>query len=134
MLKIFLASHGKLASGMKSSLDILLGDSNNITVFDAFLDESSLADILNDYLATISTDDTLLLCSDLYGGSVNQVMSLYLSRPNTYLVAGVNLAFMLKLAMLSDVTKEELLSFIDKAKEALCLVELENIEVKEDFF
>ena len=40
MLKIFLSSHGSMASGMQSSLKILMGECENLTVFDAYLDES----------------------------------------------------------------------------------------------
>lgn len=42
MLKIFLSSHGHFASGMKSSLDILMGASDNVTVFDAYVDQTSV--------------------------------------------------------------------------------------------
>ena len=34
MLKIFLSSHGSMASGMQSSLKILMGECENLTVFD----------------------------------------------------------------------------------------------------
>ena len=40
MLKIFLSSHGSMASGMQSSLKILMGECENLTVFDAYLDAS----------------------------------------------------------------------------------------------
>ena len=37
MTKIFLATHGRMASGMKSSIDLLMGSSEALTVFDAYL-------------------------------------------------------------------------------------------------
>ena len=37
MTKFFLSSHGHLASGLASSLDILLGGHDKVTVFDACL-------------------------------------------------------------------------------------------------
>ena len=42
MVKFFLSSHGHLASGIKSSINILLGNSDRLTVFDAYVDEKSL--------------------------------------------------------------------------------------------
>mgnify|MGYP000756435829 FL=1 len=45
MLKIFLSSHGSMASGMQSSLKILMGECENLTVFDAYLDESCVQDL-----------------------------------------------------------------------------------------
>ena len=47
MTKFFLSSHGHLASGLASSLDILLGGHDRVTVFDAYVDEKSLNDALD---------------------------------------------------------------------------------------
>jgi len=131
MVKIFFASHGKLASGLKSSLEILLGESENLTVFDAYLDEKSIQEVLEDYLTTLAKEDDLVLCSDLFGGSVNQVMYLYLKRPNTYLVAGVNLAFMLGLSLKETINKQDLTKLIESSRKAICLVE-DEIEILEN--
>ena len=129
-----MASHGRLASGLQDSLAILLGNAPNLTVFDAFIDERNLPDVLTDYLNSLDDNDCLILCSDLYGGSINQQMALFLNRPNTYLVAGVNLAFLLKLAMQTEITKEELIVTIEKSRQALCLVELDKVAPEEEFF
>ena len=80
MLKIFLSSHGSMASGMQSSLKILMGECENLTVFDAYLDESCVQDHLDAFYETVGPEDEVLLCSDLYGGSVNQAM-FHLSGP-----------------------------------------------------
>ena len=69
MLKIFLSSHGSMASGMQSSLKILMGECENLTVFDAYLDESCVQDHLDAFYETVGPEDEVLLCSDLYGGS-----------------------------------------------------------------
>lgn len=137
MLKIFLSSHGRLASGIKSSLEILLGKSENVTVFDAYLDENSVKDKLHAFYKTVKPEDQVLLLSDLYGGSVNQVMCLYLERPNTMLVAGVNLALVLELAVRQEpISEEELQQLIEQSRSALKLVKLDllNNEEENDFF
>lgn len=46
MTKFFLSSHGRLASGIGSSLDILLGGHDRLTCFDSYIDEHSLNDAL----------------------------------------------------------------------------------------
>lgn len=134
-MKIFLASHGNLASGMKSSVDILLGNSNNIVVFDAFVDEQNVDDALKKFFDDVK-DEQVIMMSDLYGGSVNQMMSLYLNRPNTLLIAGVNLALVLEIAIKGqDISKEEVLDIINQSKEAIRLVDLDKITLsEEDFF
>ncbi len=140
MLKIFLASHGRFASGIESSCGILLGGSDNMTVFDAYIDQSTVQEHLDAFFSTVAPEDEVLLCSDLYGGSVNQVMYTYLDRPNTRLVAGVNMTFMMNLlseeAPLSD---ERLDEIIEESREYLRRVlpkvpEVGNESQEEDFF
>ncbi len=136
-MKLFLASHGKLASGMKSSLDILLGESNNLTVFDAYLDEKTVKEVLDEFLENIKDGEQVILLSDLYGGSVNQVMYTYLNRPNIKLISGVNLAILLELSVRKEaVTDNEILSIIEESKESMKLVEfeVEGELVVDDFF
>ena len=126
MLKIFLSSHGHFASGIQSSCGILLGPSENLTVFDAYIDETSVQEHLDAFYKTVGPQDEVLLCSDLYGGSVNQVMYTYLTRPNTRLVAGVNMTFMMNVLGEEDgLSDARLAEIIDESREYLRQVELE---------
>jgi len=134
MLRIFLASHGNFASGMKSSLDILLGKSDNVTVFDAYLDEQNIQDVMEAFYSTVNEGEQVVLLSDLYGGSVNQVMYLFLERPNTMLVAGVNLALVLELSIRESITEEELLEMVEQSKTMLRYVKLDDEEIERDEF
>ena len=137
MLKLFLSSHGTFASGLNSSLDILLGGAKNLTVFDAYVTQENLADVLDAYFAEVPAEDQVVLLSDLYGGSVNTVMVQWLERPNTFLIAGVNLALLLELGMRADpVTPEYLDELITTSREALRLVTLDAAapQSADDFF
>lgn len=136
MRKYFISSHGKLASGFKSSIDILLGQSNNVTVFDAYLDETNFEDLIKAYLEKQSENDQIILLSDLFGGSVNQVMSLYAQKENIVLVAGVNLAFVLELVASGDqhLTLDQIDDLIVQSRNALCRVELSELKEPDEFF
>ena len=135
MLKIFLASHGNLASGMKSSLDILIGANEKVTVFDAYLNQETVQEHVEDFYQTVSKEDQVILLSDLYGGSVNQVLFLYLDRANTMLVAGVNLALVLELAVRESITEEELMNLVEQSKEMIRYIPKDvEVTVEEDFF
>lgn len=139
MLKIFLASHGRMASGVQSSCSILLGPSDNLTVFDAYLDETSVQDHLDAFYAQVGPQDEVLLCSDLYGGSVNQVMYTYLTRPNTRLVAGVNMTFMMNVLSEQTLSDGRLEEIIQESRDYLRRVELDPADApdapaEEDFF
>ena len=84
MVKFLLASHGKMASGMKMSLNILLGNSDNVTVYDAYVDDSNITEVFEQYFASVSEEDQVIMLSDLYGGCVNNIMQPYITRPNTF--------------------------------------------------
>lgn len=137
MIKLFLSSHGTFASGLKSSVDILLGGAKNLTVFDAYLDETNPQDILTDYFAGVSAEDQVVLLSDLYGGSVNNLMYQWLSRPNTFLISGVNLALVLELGLYTEeVTDEYLEELVESSRAAMKLVRQDTTQSDEsdDFF
>lgn len=136
MKKIFIASHGKLASGFRSSLEVLLGSAEKVTIFDAYLDDSNFESILISYLEKQSKEDQILLLSDLYGGSVNQIMARYTYEESVLLIAGVNLAFVLEIVAQGDnhISKNDLNEIIKNSREALKLVELEAVPEQDNFF
>lgn len=135
MLKLFIASHGSIASGMKSAVNILLGKSDNVTAFDAYLDEKNLKDELEKYFKTVADADQVIMLSDLYGGSVNQTMYLFLSRPNTYLIAGINLALVLDLCIRTQpLERDQIQELFLQNREALQLVEIDQNKSEEGEF
>ena len=137
MLKLFISSHGHFASGIKSSVEILMGPNPRITVFDAYVTQESVQENLDRFYENVEPEDQVILLSDLYGGSVNQVMYTYLDRPNTRLIAGVNLALVLELAVKEEISDEELAELVEQSRMMLRVVELDKSEAKEedeDFF
>ena len=129
MVQFFLSSHGHLASGLKSSVGVLLGGCDRLTVFDAYVDERSLEDALNAFYQKVGRDDQVILLSDMYGGSVNSIMYTFLNRPNTTLIAGVNLALVIGLVIQDrELTREEIEDVVRQSREAIQIVELDNAE------
>lgn len=138
-MKILLGSHGRLASGIKTSIEILMGESSarNLTIIDAYIDSSNIDLQLKDFFDQVDEKEQVLMLSDLYGGSVNQKMYLYLNRKNTYLVSGVNLAFVLEICMLEQVDNEILERIIQQAREMQRVIyfdEIQEIGNDEEFF
>ncbi|UUX35168.1 PTS sugar transporter subunit IIA [Fundicoccus culcitae] len=137
MLKLFLASHGRLASGMESSVNVLLGGVSNLTIFDAYLDEKNIHEVLNSFFENINEEDQVIMLSDLLGGSVNQVMYTYLNKKNTKLISGINLAILLELCMYENpIDDEKILSIINEGKNSIQLINnsTEFSEIEDDFF
>lgn len=125
-----------MASGIKSSLDVLLGKSEDVTVIDAYLDQQSFEDRLDEYFRSLPENEQVVMLSDIYGGSVNQKMYLCLTRPNTFLITGMNLALVLQLLMETEpLSIERLKIIVEESREALMLVEFQTTGTEEkDFF
>lgn len=138
MIKIFLSTHGKMASGMKNSLDILLGNTDCLTVFDAYINEEPVEKHLEDFFTANPENSCIrLLVSDIYGGSVNQVLSRYCNEKNTYVITGINLALLMSLVLASDrdIEKQELINMIEESKTMTQLVSLDfDVPEQEEFF
>lgn len=99
MRKILLASHGRLASGLKNSIEILVGNDYPIVAIDAYLDENNhdySEDILN-FISSVNEEDECVIFTDLYGGSVNQkvVTICSQSKEKIYVITGMNLPILL---------------------------------------
>ena len=116
-MRILLGSHGHFASGIKTALQILIGkDAEKVVVIDAYVDDVNIDEELRRFFDETAEDETVLMLSDLYGGSVNQKMYLYLQRPHTYLVAGINLALVIELCLKDSISAEQLKEMVEIAR------------------
>lgn len=107
MKKILIASHGRMASGMKNSLELFVGRDANIVAVDAYVD----GDMSDAYLDQIRLfidechEEGGVVFTDLFGGSVNQKVfqMIYGQNRNVQLVTGVNLPILLSVYLDSEV-------------------------------
>jgi mannose/fructose-specific phosphotransferase system component IIA len=100
--KFLIATHGAFAKGVKSALDIIAGEMENVFLIQAYLDDSRpVEDELEDVLATITDTDELIIFTDLLGGSVNNIMLRNAMRENVHIVSGFNLPLVIEI-VLSD--------------------------------
>lgn len=102
MRKFLIATHGSFAAGIKSSLEMIIGSTENVFTIQAYTEgNKTIADDLNQIMQNISDDDELIIFTDLAGGSItNQVLQTALKK-NIYIIAGVNLPLLLDV-VLSD--------------------------------
>lgn len=98
MRKYMLISHGRFADGCRDTLTLFLGERNPYEAICAYVDDLSAEDKLAAYMAKVQQEDELIICSDLLGGSVNQLVMPLLRREHTYVVAGVNMPLLMELA------------------------------------
>lgn len=99
-MKIILVSHGKLAKGMKDTVQMIAGKQDNFEAYEAYKegtnDDSFVAVIKNSIEA--SRDDDVIIITDVLGGSVNNEMTQLLKdKHNLTLLTGMNLPLIITL-------------------------------------
>lgn len=122
-MKILLVSHGKLAEGLCDTMRNFFGADN---VYAASVTQESgsaaLREAAEEYLKQWDGEQ-VIICSDMLGGSANQTVYPFLSRPNTFLVAGMNLPLVMQLHLEDgDITADTLREMIEDAKTEIVLV------------
>ncbi|AXX65097.1 PTS fructose transporter subunit IIA [Bombilactobacillus bombi] len=98
MTAILIASHGHLASGLQSSIDILTGRGNEIHTIDAYVDQHDYVPEIKHFAKTASKP--CVIFTDLNGGSVNQKVVLEVGeQEGVYIVTQANLAVVLSVLL-----------------------------------
>lgn len=139
-MKFLLATHGAFASGLKSSIELLSGSCKQLHTIDAYLDEIGFETQLTAFLATCSADEPLIFLSDIYGGSVNQILYQHLNDlPDIKLICGVNLPLVMELVLQEEAgySDEHLKQVIAMACEGIKLITKQkdaSIHQEEDDF
>lgn len=124
MRNFIIMSHGKLALGIKDTLEMFVGKKNNISYIAAYVDDKKVSDMVNPIISKLSKEDELIIFTDLLGGSVNSEMMHYLNRPHTHLIAGANYGLILEMVLQTSeyLTKEEIEEMIQKFRNQMAYV------------
>jgi len=111
--KFLIASHANFATGAKSTIELFAGESKNVTYIAAYNEENvSLENQLDDFFAEITEDDHVLVFTDLFGGSVNQQITLRAAKfKNVFIIAGFNLPVVLEALLSAEPITEK---FVDQ--------------------
>lgn len=131
MKQILIATHGKMASGIRYTLELVAGKMDTVTTMDAYVTpEDDVEMQLREYFER-HKEDRIFAFTDLQGGSVNQKLIPYADMPNVTLITGMNFPVLLQVALAGEeISDEELQSYIDSAKEELKLVSIKKPESK----
>lgn len=125
MKQILIATHGKMASGIRYTAELIVGKMAEITTIDAYVTpEDNVEKKFEEYFAQ-HENDRIFVFTDLMGGSVNQKLLGYSQKENVTLITGTNLPVLMQVMMADDdVTEDEIQEFIDDAREELQVVDL----------
>jgi mannose/fructose-specific phosphotransferase system component IIA len=125
MRKFLIATHGAFAQGVKSSLEIITGETENLFLIGAYLSQDiSVEDELKPILDTLTDDDELVIFTDLLGGSVNNIVIREALRENVHIISGFNLPVLIEVILGdTDIPVDELIAgAIENAKGQLAYV------------
>ena len=90
MRKFLFASHAYLAEGVKSALELIMGEQESVEVMCAYLQEDyDIKQEIKKYMDNLSEEAELIIITDVLGGSVNNefVENKYISDFRTDIVS-----------------------------------------------
>lgn len=115
---IILASHGSMAEGTMSALKMIAGDVSSVAAYG--LDTYETPDAIYEQVEKVidaNPEERYVICCDLKGGSVhNRLMGLCM-RTNISIICGMNLALVLALVLVGDLSPETVKGILEEAKD-----------------
>lgn len=134
-MKIILVSHGKLALGMKDTLELIVGPRKDVQAFEAYEDnkgDSFIKEITN---IVSSSQEQFIILTDILGGSVNNEMTQLLkNHKNVFLITGMNLPLVITLATKSGPIDSDFINaLVDEGKKGVININqmMDNVATKE---
>ena len=99
MFKIILISHGSLASGLLSAVELISGKQENLFIF-SINEESSIEEMKDLVIAQLEQSnhegEEVLILTDLFSATPFNVVTKLMQSYMFYHVTGINLAFLLE--------------------------------------
>ncbi len=132
-VQYIIATHGHMASGIHNSIEILLGNKENIYSIDCYVDDKDVEKEIKDITEIKYPNEDILIFTDLYGGSVNQIAT-RIANDRIHVVTGINLALVLELITLDKITPEDINAAIEGAKSQIVYINDITIENDDEFF
>ena len=98
MRKYVLASHGHMAEGIKSTLEIIVGPQEDLICINAYTKECQ--DPLPEFKKIIENnpEDDIVFMTDMFGGTPSNLAMSVIGHGNFDVIAGTNLPMLIKLA------------------------------------
>ncbi len=134
MKYIVLMSHGHLASGMKSTVELIAGKNESLVSYDAYVDGNGDIHSFFDAFIKEHPESEIIAVTDVLGGSVNNDALTYNHLPGVHVVTGMNVPMVLNLVLKMEEDTETMIQ--ESISESLGLITCcakENVGEDEDF-
>ena len=141
MRKLLIATHGRFAEEIRETLNFILGQTQTVDVICAYIESDFDMDkAAKEQVNALSEQDELIIAADLFGGSVANKFSEYISTGKVYVITGTNLPLLIELvgSLEDEKPMEEIIEeAIEAAKEGIVNVNQvlgEALSTEEDDF
>lgn len=125
MKKVLVASHGHLASGIRSSIEILTGMADMVEAVDCYVDDSDFTPRIQAFIDSVGPEDEAIIFTDIYGGSVFQkVVLMEPEKRGIVHVTGMNLGLVIETLLGAEpVTADSIKQSVELARVTMQVVE-----------
>ena len=116
-----LASHGKFAEGLYNTLQFIMGKQENIMTICAYIDDDDIEKKIDKTITELTDKNCdIIVLTDVYGGSINNIFLKYVERPNIHLVSGTNLPLIMDMLFNQNMETDEMIKkAIESASKAI---------------
>ena len=125
MNKIIVATHGKMAEGLKSTLEFFGVDISNMDFLSCYCESNEdIKPVLETSFDSAEPGTAIIVFTDMLGGSVNTEVMQMMDRNNVHVISGFNLVLLLQLSLLQDCEDidEIIRQSVEEAKQGLVYV------------
>lgn len=125
MKKVLVASHGHLASGIRSSIEILTGMADMVEAVDCYVDDSDFTPRIQAFIDSVGPEDEAIIFTDIYGGSVFQkVVLMEPEKRGIVHVTDMNLGLVIEALLGAEpVTADSIKQSVELARATMQVVE-----------
>ena len=142
MKYILIATHGTMAEGMESTIEMICGKKENVKYMSFYTKDVDYEKLVADFIDSLLENDEAVIFTDIFYGSVSKKFLPYLEKKGIHMITGFNLPLVLELIMCDDEwTKETLDECIKTGFEQMYYVDIKeilnnanNTETDDDFF
>lgn len=137
MRHYIIASHGTFAKGIYESIKIIIGEQENVTIINGYVEDTNIEKQVKDAFDSIENDAEIIALTDVFGGSVNNEFMKYVGKENYYLVTGMNLPLLMQIFLADPsvdiaTTLDQITSSVDTAPK-FCNKLFEDVNDDDEF-
>lgn len=138
MTRYLIATHGTFAEGIHSALTMILGENQEVKWMNCYQEgEREIKDKVKQIIQDIPQEDELIICTDVFGGSVNNEFMEYVEKEGVHLICGVNLTLIITLLMSTETsTEDRIRDAIEQAKDGIMYcnnIDDDKVSIDEEF-